>query len=516
MRRNIEYWKLPGTLVLANEQLLNKCSELYSNHYGVWGCEGKFPGKHIKLSSNRIRTWLDSECATLYCAETDEVIIGYAIAFSKDLKGDYGVVTWVTQLVVHSDYRKQGIAKNILFSIWGLSTHFAWGIVSANPYAVRALEKATRRRAIPLRIKKNSTKLLNLGRGYVPFIDDNTTIEVKENTSKINTKFFVDHKNIPRMLSNVISEDIPWRLGSIEEGWEWFAFTFRDQEPISLTKEEIENMIITSDTVVMQAYSRMNLDSTYQTWMKNTELEIDFILEKINIKKGELIYDLGCGTGRHSISLAQRGYKVIGIDYLIENIDKAQKKVEKFSVNNIDFKVFDCRNYENSQKAKLVLCLYDVIGSFSDEQENIKIIKTAYDLLQNNGFAIFTVMNYEATLKRAKHKFSLEEDANILINLLASPNMQNTGEVFNPDYYAVDTDTQLVYRREQFTIGKMLPQEMVVRDKRYRMSEIEEICLSVGFSVLEKKYTNASNWRKSFDAETKEAKEILLICKKIL
>lgn len=39
---------------------------------------------------------------------------------------------------IHSykDYRQQGIAKNILFSIWGFSNHFAWGIVSANPYAI--------------------------------------------------------------------------------------------------------------------------------------------------------------------------------------------------------------------------------------------------------------------------------------------------------------------------------------------------------------------------------------------
>ena len=28
----------------------------------------------------------------------------------------------------------------------------------------------------------------------------------------------------------------------IEEGWEWFAFTFNDQEQISLSKEEIEEI----------------------------------------------------------------------------------------------------------------------------------------------------------------------------------------------------------------------------------------------------------------------------------
>jgi len=126
---------------------------LYSNHYGIWGGEGVHPNKNIKLSPNKLQDWLANENVSIYYASDNDNIIGYAIAFSKDEKG-YGIVTWVTQLVVHEDYRNHGIAKNILFSIWGFSNQFAWGIVSANPYAIRALEKATRRRAVPIRIKK--------------------------------------------------------------------------------------------------------------------------------------------------------------------------------------------------------------------------------------------------------------------------------------------------------------------------------------------------------------------------
>ena len=257
MSNNIEYSFWPGRFAASNEKFLTQCSNLYSNHYGVWSDKGLHPKEHIKLSNNRLREWLENDYVTVYFAMDREEIIGYAISFSKN-EYNYGIVTWVTQLVVHDKYRQRGIAKNLLFSIWGFSNHFAWGIVSANPYAIRALEKATRRRAVPMRIKKNSTKLKNIGRQNVPFIYEDTQFQITEDSAAVNTNFFVDHSDTMQMLKNVITEEVPWNLGLIDEGWEWFAFTFNDQKQIELSQQEIENMIAASDSVVYQAYSKID------------------------------------------------------------------------------------------------------------------------------------------------------------------------------------------------------------------------------------------------------------------
>ena len=40
------------------------------------------------------------------------------------------------------------------------------------------------------------------------------------------------------MLTRATTDEKPWLLGSIEEGWEWFAFTFFDQDQILLTSQE--------------------------------------------------------------------------------------------------------------------------------------------------------------------------------------------------------------------------------------------------------------------------------------
>ncbi len=45
-----------------------------------------------------------------------------------------------------------------------------------------------------------------------------------------------------------------------------------------------------------------------------TRGEVDFIEKEINFDKTKRILDIGCGTGRHAIELAKRGYNVTGID----------------------------------------------------------------------------------------------------------------------------------------------------------------------------------------------------------
>lgn len=278
---------------MVQDELLCELSELYSGHYGTWGPhQPTLVGKPIKLSPKKLREWLDDPDAAVYYATLESRVIGYAIAIRKKIR-NYGVISWVTQLVVHKDYRNKDIAKRLLFSIWGLSNDFAWGILSANPYAIRALEKSTRRRSTPMRIHKNIRKIMEIGADSLSYIHKETEYLVDAEHSRVNTEFFIDHSDVPRMLERVISEETPWNLGDLPEGWEWIAFTFRDQEQIGLSRLELEEMVATSDDVAKQAYARMQLE--HHPWMKHTDKEVDFILRECGLKKGMRLIDFGVG-----------------------------------------------------------------------------------------------------------------------------------------------------------------------------------------------------------------------------
>lgn len=513
---NISFsWDFGGFIKSSCEYdtLIEECSKLYSGHYGEWGsiAGNEKAGKNVRLNAKRLNEWLASDKSSIYWAEDDGKVIGYAIAIQVEYP-KHGTISWVTQLVVHKDYRNMGIAKDLLTTIWGFSDDFAWGIVSANPFAIRALEKTTRRRAIPLRIKNNIAKILSVGEENIPYINHSMEVLVNDETSQINTQFFIDHSEIENMISKVVTENTPWNLGHLDEGWEWLAFTFRDQIPFELEKTEIEHLLSTSDQVAQKAYERM--DYSAHPWAKQTEKEVQFIISECGLKPGDSVIDFGCGTGRHAILLAQMGINVVGVDYVNKHIKEAIKNAESKKLKNVRFIHGDCRTI-NLEKADAVICLYDVIGSYVSIENNMSILGNISKHLKSTGTAIISVMNYELTSAQAKYKFSIDKNPNDLLKLKPSTIQENNGNVFDPEYYMLEMDTPgVVYRREQFRSGRTLPIELIVRDRRFTRTEIENMCCSARLNVAFSRYVNAGNWDIERAPTETAAKEILIKCKK--
>lgn len=65
---------------------------------------------------------------------------------------------------------------------------------------------------------------------------------------------------------------------------------------------------------------------------RNTAAEVDFILAECGLPVGSRILDMGCGTGRHAVELARRGYLVTGVDIAAGMLKEARKAADGANV----------------------------------------------------------------------------------------------------------------------------------------------------------------------------------------
>ncbi|GHS98550.1 hypothetical protein FACS1894108_06900 [Planctomycetales bacterium] len=518
---DIEYSKVT---LLERPDVLTECADLYSKYYGIWANNSPMAGQPIKLSASRIHKWFPNENTNLYTARDrahDNVLIGYAIALRANIS-NRRAVSWVTQLVVHNDYRQQGIGSHILRHIWGMSNDYAWGIVTSSPFAIRALEKATRRRCDPKEIgKKNgeaksrADRLLELGNDNIGnYISNSIERRIDESTAQINTNFPADHSKISDRIRDLCKKNnLEWIMGDLQEKWEYFAFTFREQKRFELTKEEINEILENTDVAVKQAYRRMlGGNDKGRPYAKHTKHEIDFVIKHCGLSKKTHVYDFGCGHGRHSIELATRGIETTGVDYIKENIDICKRAANRHSINT-NFLEADCRDVSFGQKADAIICLYDIIGSFADEKDNVRIIENIARHLKPGGSTIISVMNSEITAGKVK-EFLFSASPNKVFNLKSSSNMGKNGEVFNPKLMLYDRESGVYYRKEQFMQGKELPIELLVCDRRYSKESIRKLCEDAGLIVDFVRYVHAGYWENDLPPTDKHAKEVLVKCTK--
>jgi 2-polyprenyl-3-methyl-5-hydroxy-6-metoxy-1,4-benzoquinol methylase len=151
-----------------------------------------------------------------------------------------------------------------------------------------------------------------------------------------------------------------------------------------------------------------------EVFTQGTIGECDFIESELNFDKSVRILDVGCGTGRHSIELTKRGYKVLGIDLSESQLSLAREKAKNSNLN-IDFRQQDARNLPFSKEFDVAIMLCE--GGFplmETDEMNFEILKNVAKSLKEKGKFIFTTLNGLFPLYHSVEEFcaSNTEDGN--------------------------------------------------------------------------------------------------------
>lgn len=207
-----------------------------------------------------------------------------------------------------------------------------------------------------------------------------------------------------------------------------------------------------------------------ESFVQGTLGECDFIEKEISCNKALKILDIGCGTGRHSIELTRRGYKVIGVDLSDFQLARAREKAMEAGLN-IDFRKQDARNlpFDNEFDLALMLCEGGFPLMETDEM-NFEILKSASRSLKNGGKFIFTTLNGLFPVFNSIEEFC-----------------QSAAQEGNAAYRKNSFDI-MTFRDHNITIveddnGKK--RELVCNERYYIPSEITWLLKSLGFKSVE-------------------------------
>jgi 2-polyprenyl-3-methyl-5-hydroxy-6-metoxy-1,4-benzoquinol methylase len=130
-----------------------------------------------------------------------------------------------------------------------------------------------------------------------------------------------------------------------------------------------------------------------ENFAQGTLGECDFIEREIDHNRSLMILDIGCGTGRHSIELAKRGYSVTGIDLSESLLARAREKAEALDLR-VDFWRHDARDLPFNNEFDLAIMMCE--GAFplmETDEMNYEILKGAVRSLKRRGKLILTTLN---------------------------------------------------------------------------------------------------------------------------
>jgi ubiquinone/menaquinone biosynthesis C-methylase UbiE len=132
---------------------------------------------------------------------------------------------------------------------------------------------------------------------------------------------------------------------------------------------------------------------------ERTEREVAFAIQALQLKPNQQVLDCPCGYGRHSIALAQRGIRVIGVDRNNCFLNLARRSAKQQGVDKklIEFVRGDIRDLPvESGRFDAAIIMFTSIGFFPNDAEDLKALGEFYRALKPGGrLLIHLDYNYE-------------------------------------------------------------------------------------------------------------------------
>jgi D-alanine-D-alanine ligase len=193
--------------------------------------------------------------------------------------------------------------------------------------------------------------------------------------------------------------------------------------------------------------------------------EVEFLLSELDLPTGARVLDVGCGAGRHSIELARRGYRVVGIDPSPAMIEAARAQAAAAGVSP-DFRQVKVETFAAYEEFDAAICLFTTLGQISGEGDNSRLVERAYQALRPRGTFVVEVPQRDPTVKNLKPTDRFEGPRRYtLVTRHFDPGDNSVSEIF-----------EVVSSEER--------RRFLLRYRLYSRDELAALLQGAGFTIL--------------------------------
>jgi len=213
----------------------------------------------------------------------------------------------------------------------------------------------------------------------------------------------------------------------------------------------------------------------------NTTIQDCDFLEDVFTAFGQKIHDIldiACGTGRHVLEMARRGYTVTGLDISESMLNMAMKKASDEGLR-IRFMQRDMLRLNFREEFDAAYILFNTISLLIQNEDLIKFIRGVHNSLRAAGLFVMEVGNLWAYIAEGKFTNSLlkrdEEKAGIKRHL-------DVRTIVGPYNNIYCHESEIRYWRND---EDLQPRIKIENKRAFSVNEFDLLCKLTKFRILE-------------------------------